>query len=199
MLNKADIINALIKRHGYKKYLEIGVDDGVNFGRVLVDYKLGCDPNKEAATHKMTSDEFFKQNKETFDIILVDGLHLCDQVLKDVRNSLAVLSENGIILIHDCLPKEEWHQFEVAVPYNDWVGTTWKAIMRLRVCTGISVCVIDTDWGIGVVRRGKQDPLIMCPDRLTWSFYQENKDLMGIKPPEQFIAEEGLEIAKEQA
>ena len=58
----------------------------------------------------MTSDEFFSQNKETFDLIFIDGLHIHEQVLKDIDNSLNVLNENGVILLHDCLPAKIWHQ-----------------------------------------------------------------------------------------
>ena len=129
---RVDIINGLIKKYNYKKYLEVGVDDGTTFKKINVDYKLGCDPNKNAATHKMTSDAFFAQNKEMFDIIFIDGLHLAQQTLIDVINSFKVLNEGGVIVMHDCMPKEEWHQLEVAKPYNDWTGTTWKAAMWLE-------------------------------------------------------------------
>ena len=32
----------------------------------------------------MTSDEFFIQNKNTFDLIFIDGLHIYEQVIKDI-------------------------------------------------------------------------------------------------------------------
>ena len=49
----------------------------------------------------MTSDEFFKQNKNKFDFIYVDGDHAKDQVYKDLINSWSILNSNGFLLIDD--------------------------------------------------------------------------------------------------
>ena len=57
-------------------------------------------------TIRTTSDEFFKNNKEKFDLIFLDGLHTYHQTIKDINNSLRNLNSNGIIIIHDCLPKK---------------------------------------------------------------------------------------------
>ena len=38
--------------------------------------------------------------------------------------------------------------------YEPWNGTVWKAIYQLRTTRkDLHVCVVDTDWGIGVVKR----------------------------------------------
>ena len=47
----------------------------------------------------MTSDEFFKNNKDQFDLIFIDGLHHYNQVKKDIINSVEVLKDGGIILM----------------------------------------------------------------------------------------------------
>ena len=39
----------------------------------------------------MSSDEFFLKNKDQFDIIFIDGLHVYEQVKRDIENSLIVL------------------------------------------------------------------------------------------------------------
>jgi len=49
----------------------------------------------------MTSDTFFLKNKRTFDIIFIDGLHIYDQVKRDVLNSIKVLNKDGFILLYD--------------------------------------------------------------------------------------------------
>ncbi|HEX4839282.1 MAG TPA: hypothetical protein VFU89_02430 [Rhabdochlamydiaceae bacterium] len=57
---RTDLINYLIVKNGYKKYLEIGVADGENFRRINAPEKVGVDPSPAAsATYRMTSDEFF--------------------------------------------------------------------------------------------------------------------------------------------
>ena len=42
---KIHIINYLIKKNNYKKYLEIGIDNAITFKEVKIDYKIGVDPN----------------------------------------------------------------------------------------------------------------------------------------------------------
>ena len=38
--------------------------------------------------------------------------------------------------------------------YEPWNGTVWKAIYDLRTSrTDLKVCVVDTDWGIGIVKN----------------------------------------------
>ena len=50
---------------------------------------------------KGTSDEFFKNNEQKFDIIYVDGWHEAPQVYKDINNSWDCLNVNGIIICDD--------------------------------------------------------------------------------------------------
>ena len=51
--------------------------------------------------YKNTSDEFFSNNKEKYDIIYIDGWHEAPQVYKDINNSWNCLNENGIIICDD--------------------------------------------------------------------------------------------------
>jgi hypothetical protein len=40
---------------------------------------------------------------------------------------------------------------------HGWNGTVWKSIYKLRATRpDLFVCTVDTDWGIGIVKRGKQ-------------------------------------------
>lgn len=50
---------------------------------------------------KGTSDEFFRQNQDTFDFIYVDGDHTAYGVIKDAINSYEVLNDDGIIGFDD--------------------------------------------------------------------------------------------------
>ena len=55
----------------------------------------------------MTSDNYFFNNKNNlFDLIFLDGLHTYEQTIKDIFNSLKTLKKNGVIIVHDCLPKK---------------------------------------------------------------------------------------------
>ncbi len=42
--------------------------------------------------------------------------------------------------------------------YAAWNGTTWKAMYRLRFSKpDLAVCTLNTDQGLGIVMKGKQD------------------------------------------
>ena len=176
MENRIEIINFLIDKFGYRSYLEIGLRHPWDcFDHIRCEKKDSVDPGYEAqdnfASYKYTSDSFFsllengsldKSIDYKWDLIFIDGLHKAEQVERDIINGLLHLSENGTIVLHDCNPPTEYH---ARADYSDgntiaggcWNGTVWKAIYKLR-CTNpkIDMCVIDTDWGCGVIRRGKQ-------------------------------------------
>ena len=50
---------------------------------------------------KDTSDNFFLKNRESFDIIYVDGTHEALQVERDINNSWKFLNLNGIMICDD--------------------------------------------------------------------------------------------------
>lgn len=157
MLTRTEIINGLIKKHGYLSYLEIGVDNGLNFNRIQLYDKTGVDPNpvvKELVQtiNTMTSDEFFKTNERKFDIIFIDGLHHAKQVYTDIVNALSVLSENGTIVCHDMNPRS-FNAQKVPRMQRVWNGDCWKAFLRVRVNHDIEAYVIDTDEGCGIITK----------------------------------------------
>ena len=157
MKTKEDIINFLIKKKGYKNYLEIGVQNALGYSRVNAEHKIGVDPDpKSQATHIMPSDDFFFQNTETFDIILIDGLHEHKQVYRDIENSLMALKPGGTIIMHDCNPTSKIMQ-QVPRMVREWTGDTWKAFVQARkkyICT-YHMNVLDIDYGVGVITKKK--------------------------------------------
>ena len=104
-----EIVQNIIKKKNYKKYLEIGCFDDELFNYVNCENKVGVDP-VSGGTVRATSDQFFKDNKEKFDCVFIDGLHEYHQVKKDIFNSLKFLNDDGIILLHDCLPNNYYQQ-----------------------------------------------------------------------------------------
>lgn len=106
-----EIINHFIEKFDFKKYLEIGYKAGATFRLVNCENKTAIDPlpeNNEFSIniHKCTSDIFFEYNKEKFDIVFIDGLHVYEQVKKDFENSVKCLNEGGVIIFHDMNPKD---------------------------------------------------------------------------------------------
>ena len=52
-------------------------------------------------TYKGTSDSFFLNQRENFDVIYIDGSHETDQVYKDIKNSWKVLNNKGVLICDD--------------------------------------------------------------------------------------------------
>ena len=92
--------------------MEIGCDENKTINEIKIKEKIGVDPIR-GGNLRLTSDEFFLRNNKKFDCIFIDGLHEYTQVKKDIINSVSCLNPNGVILVHDCLPKSFFHQ---AVP-----------------------------------------------------------------------------------
>ena len=179
--SRSNLINYLIGLYGYKSYLEIGVDIGANFEQVICDYKVGVDPaNKyEKLTYNITSDEFFESNKDKFDIVFIDGLHISDQVIKDIQHSLDVLSPKGTIIMHDCLPNSEAAQSRERLG-DHWNGDVWKAFAHYRKNPDLVMFTVNTDQGLGFIKKGNQ-VVFDVPEKLDYSFYVKNaNELMNV-------------------
>jgi hypothetical protein len=179
-MRAVDIIQRLIDKNNYKNYLEIGTREGRTFNKINCSHKIGVDLDKEAvATHFMPSDAFFENNTEEFDIIFIDGDHEEHQVMSDVLNALDALAVGGTIVMHDCNPINEWRQRPKSefVTGQNWNGTVWRAYVRLRTRDDLSMYVIDTDEGIGIIQRGCQKP-ITYKEPLDYEMFSECRNYL---------------------
>lgn len=173
IIDHTDIINYLIKKYGYKTYLEIGVGDPrENFCLIDCESKTGVDPyfdfndvpfyGEEAIREinrnvkfRLTSDEFFEYLREDakFDIIFIDGLHTEEQCDRDIQNSLLRLSKNGSIVVHDTNPYSSEHAVgkDEYIPGHTWNGDVYKSIAKLKVL-GIPFVTYGGDQGVTVIK-----------------------------------------------
>jgi len=151
--NRQYVVQNIIDKKKYNSYLEIGCFDDELFNFIKCKKKVGVDP-VSGGTVRKTSDQFFKDNNEKFDCIFIDGLHEYDQVYMDVLNSLDNLNENGIILLHDCLPKSMSQQ---AVPRHQWVwnGDVWKCIVKFRCRNDLDIVTCKIDHGISLFKKNQ--------------------------------------------
>lgn len=153
-----DLIQHIINKYSFKNYLEIGCDKNQSFSKINIENKVGVDPIS-GGTIRDTSDNFFKINKDKFDIIFIDGLHHYDQVSRDIKNSLNILNQNGFILVHDCLPRSIAHQ---AIPRyrGSWNGDVWKSIVEMRTLVNIDTYTCQIDFGVGVIKNTKNSDIL---------------------------------------
>ena len=177
------IIQEIIEYKKYKKYLEIGCDNDDLFSKIKINLKIGVDPIS-GGTLRTTSDKFFKTNKDLFDIIFIDGLHHYEQVKKDVINSLNCIEENGVIILHDCIPKS---YLEQAVPRSQhlWTGDVWKAFVEIRTKNNYDSYTCLADKGLGIIMKRKNKNLLSLEisnfKKLKFkNFYYNHKEIMNI-------------------
>jgi O-methyltransferase len=196
-MDRISIINDLITKYDFKSYLEIGVRNTSEcFDLINCETKDSVDPGFENpinnVKYKLTSDNFFKElnngslDKDLnykWDIIFIDGLHLSYQVEQDITNSLNHLSENGIIVVHDCNPPTLHHAREDYSNHDTpamglWNGTVWKSFYKLR-CTNpnLDMCVIDCDWGVGIIKKGSQTLCDLKNEYYEFSIFDKNREL----------------------
>ena len=161
--DRIQIIQNIITKNKFNSYLEIGCFNDDCFSKIKIAKKIGVDPFS-GGNVRMTSDEFFSINKEQFDCIFVDGLHIYEQVKKDITNSLRFLSKNGVILVHDCLPE---NIFEQAVPRSKrrFKGDSWKAIVEMRTRIDVDTYTCVADEGLGVILKRKNNNLLYIKEK----------------------------------
>lgn len=139
-------------------YLEIGVARG-NSLRVARSPSIGVDPafdvdgaalaNKPwVKLYRATSDEFFHLHLrdnvlegQPLELSFIDGLHLFEHVLRDLRNVERWSSPAGVVVLHDVLPPSLAAASRAFQP-GAWVGDVWRIVpclatyrpdLRLRV------------------------------------------------------------------
>lgn len=181
--NRAAAVNLIISKYPDPFYLEIGCGYNTLFDSVPGIHKVGVDI-KRGGTLRMSSDDFFNQNKESFDIIFIDGLHEYDQIRKDVVNALKCVHPNGWILLHDMLPRNWTEQHVPCISIDGWTGDVWKVAFELAQTDGIEFKILKIDHGVGVVKILKQDILLKdLTDNLgdqQFSYYYDHFDELPV-------------------
>ena len=157
-MTRFEVINHFIRARGFRSFLEIGTAMGETFRAVDCTVKASVDPDMSTdATYHMTSDEYFAQYRDKFDIIFIDGLHECHQAMRDILNALEHLNPGGVIVMHDCHPKhylmQLWKQFDTM----PWTGNVWKAFVSARAVLPYEMYVYDDDWGCGIIDTARQN------------------------------------------
>jgi hypothetical protein len=155
----ADFVGELSQKRRFRRYFEIGVNEGRLMSYVHSDVAVGVDPNyvlsQNAAQHKKrthllneTSDHFFERPDLIAclggppDFSFLDGYHTFEYLLRDFMNTEAICSRASIIGMHDCLPLDDimaerdfvlWQSRTIGTRYQGaWTGDVWKIVPILR-------------------------------------------------------------------
>jgi hypothetical protein len=126
-------------------YVEIGVHKGKSLEEAnRTTPCIGIDPAPSiehdvpsaARVYELTSDEFFARHdlRELLggpvELAFIDGLHLFEQVLRDFVNLERTSAQNGVIVLHDCIPLEEVTSARERTT-DFYSGDVWKATLIL--------------------------------------------------------------------
>lgn len=154
--NRISFINYATQKFGFYncKYLELGVLHEEVYKSICCDSqnKFGVDP-VIGGNFRMTSNKFFKNvNNLIFDVIFIDADHTYKSLQEDIKNSLSVLNKNGIIFIHDLLPRNKL-EASPKQTINLWHGETWKVAYELSRNPGLCLKIVNIDMGLGILKK----------------------------------------------
>jgi hypothetical protein len=160
--------------------------------------------------YEMTSAKFFNTQKDLLekyrlDVVFIDGSHTYKQTYTDIINSLRYLNKNGVIMMHDCNPRN-WLS---AIPVSsrdeavqkakdlgiknwseEWNGDVWKAVVALHATRkDLEIHVLDCDFGIGLIRKGSNDNVLDLKleeiEELSYDYLEKNrKNILNLKDPD---------------
>jgi len=164
---RTEIIQGVIDYISAEHYLEIGLDQGVNFNAIKVDHKVGVDlqplpsyvrgNGSSNVTHEMSSANFFAWHSSAqFDAVFIDGDHRYDGVKADLECAWRSLKSHGIIVMHDVHPRNKEQLFKR--PRKAYCGFAFRAFheeLSRESVTGFSV--VD-DYGVGILARRNEYP-----------------------------------------
>ncbi|WP_027183879.1 class I SAM-dependent methyltransferase [Desulfovibrio inopinatus] len=187
-MSQSAYVNNVIQIHRPQVYLEIGVATGRTlFSPPFPPLSIGVDPafsstvpQTEQGTimvFKMTSDEMFDKGiiDETLsgrhiDLAFIDGMHLCEYVMRDFINTVARCRKGSLILIHDMFPKSIEHASRERTQ-DVWTGDVYRfGVALMRYNPGFPIAFIGDTAGTGMALVRVVDPTLrfaVTPEEMT--------------------------------
>jgi len=112
------VLDTLVANFKPWRYLEVGIGTGENLEGLDIEEKVGIDIAQPTVSlgdnvrlYQGKSDDVFVSNEfrqeGPFDLIFIDAYHEFRQCVRDFSNSLSLLNEDGIIVIHDVWPFDQ--------------------------------------------------------------------------------------------
>jgi hypothetical protein len=172
---KFDLINELARIHGYRSLLQIstsrtcyayGQRDQSHFevcrrlSYLTPDDWTDGEPVDYRCADRDTS-ECLRQIRAqglSFDIVFLDACHEYECSRRDIQDTINLVNDNGIIVLHDCLPDNQAN----CPPFRGdlaswWLGVTYKAYLDVLIARkDLWYCTVDTDCGCGMIRLNQK-------------------------------------------
>lgn len=169
MSTKTELINWIGRKYKYTKYLEVAtLTTGHEFSfvnqkiystneRIMYRLPPEYDDGMPISCRSPANDSsacfksLINQGKK-FDVVFVDPFHTYEASRRDIELALMVLNTEGTLVVHDCNPPDKKYISPVFTS-GSWVGETYLAFIDIvRENDKVDYCVVDIDWGCGVIR-----------------------------------------------
>ena len=173
---KGFLINDLISDLNYKSYLELGVSIGESWKLISCENKIGVDNNINVANEfdgvvHSTTDDYFLNNQNKFDLIYIDALHEKNQVYKDFKNSFNALNDSGIIIFHDINP------LDISQTHFNSSGDIFELWIELSNTYRVYTIKGTAGDSIGVFIKSENSKFIDIEVKdYTYQFFSENRE-----------------------
>jgi predicted O-methyltransferase YrrM len=98
----------------------------------------------------MDTQEFFAQNKETFDLIFIDADHSFEAVRADFYGAMDILNPGGLLVLHDTDPEND------ALMADGYCGDSYRIVTEFLFREANSYAFITlplNEAGITLVQR----------------------------------------------
>jgi hypothetical protein len=188
-----EIVNFLGEVHGFKRFLEISTaTTGARFGdadkrnfelvhRLAYNIPAGFDDGLPIDFRSETLDikscvVQMQQSAQRYDIILLDPYHDYQSSWRDIETAFRLLRDDGVLVVHDCLPPSGGDLISPAFVPGAWCGLTFVAYVDFRMTHDVVFQTVDCDFGCGVIaktRRGDGFPNAL---RAAWSVARHNPE-----------------------
>ena len=139
--------------------------------RIGKDVDLLLSENKFDGVIHSTTDDYFLNNNDKFDLIYIDALHEKNQVYKDFKNSFNSLNDSGIIIFHDINP--------ISIGQTDFTSSGDIFELWIEISKKYKVYVfngLDGDT-VGIFLKNKNPKFIDVEiKKHTYEFFSENRE-----------------------
>jgi hypothetical protein len=213
---KMQIVNFLAEVHGFKRFLEISTaTTGARFGdvdkrsfelthRLAYNIPAGFDDGLPIDFRSETLDikscvAQMQQSAQRYDIVLVDPYHDYESSWRDTETAFRLLTDEGMLVVHDCLPPAGGDLISPVFVPGAWCGLTFAAYVDFLMTHDVAFQTVDCDFGCGVIaktRGGGGFPNVLRaawtaarrdPERALKLLRSESDALLHLKTPHRFL------------